>query len=256
MNLSDLSTYLGGLLDRPIDGSTRITLTSGQQARLQSWMQQRGIDTQALNLAKNFSCEELLGANTGNAGGDGGSTQPALVPETHAVPTGGLGVDIQSIPELVPTAALADLKASAELARIFTLRELSYAQTRPDPASTLAGLFAAKEAVKKASPRHLAMEWTQIEILPNTLGAPTLAGFALSISHSKDYAVAVAMAGGAPTTTAVEVPSRPVAETAATTPAAKAVPPAQGAAASQGVGRYALTAWALVATAGCIYLAA
>jgi phosphopantetheinyl transferase (holo-ACP synthase) len=253
MNLSDLSTYLGGLLDRPVDGSTRLTLTSGQQARLQSWMQQRGVDTQTLNLAKNFSCDELLGASPGSASGNTASTTASTgaAPSAGAVLPGSLGVDIQSIAELVPAAALADLKASAELARIFTLRELSYAQTRPDPASTLAGLFAAKEAVKKASPRHLAMEWTLIEILPNAQGAPTLAGFALSISHSKDYAVA----GNAPVPAAAQVqPLSAAVAVASATSAAQATPPAT-ATSIGGAGRYALTAWALLATAGCLYLA-
>ena len=255
MNLTDLTTYLSGLLDRPIDGDTRITLTSGQQARMQGWMQQRGVDTQAMNLARSFTSAELLGTAPDTAATPAPAST-ASTPVAIASAIGALGVDIQSIDELVPAAALNDLKAHPELSKIFTLRELSYAQTKADPASTLAGLFAAKEAVKKASRAHMGLAWQEIEVLPDADGAPGVAGFMLSISHSKDYAVAVAMAGAAPG--AVPIAS-PAASTSEPAPARVAAPPAPAAPASKGSAdggaRVALVAWAVLATAACIYLA-
>jgi len=93
------------------------------------------------------------------------------------------------------------------LDRVYTASEQSYCRERPPQ---LAGRFAAKEAVSKALGTGIRrIHWRNIEILPNRAGAPkvTLYGRAqlrfeslgltsidVSISHSRDNAVAVAIA--------------------------------------------------------------
>jgi hypothetical protein len=87
-----------------------------------------------------------------------------------------------------------DPKLDPEMLAMFTMRELSYAQSKPNPAQTLAGIFAAKEAVLKSSNEHANI--SKLEVLPNLDGKPLIEGYAISISHSKDYVVAIAIHTG------------------------------------------------------------
>jgi holo-[acyl-carrier protein] synthase len=88
-------------------------------------------------------------------------------------------------------------------ARLFTERERAYCDRRGDPAPHYAARFAAKEATAKAVGRWL--RWHDVEVLSERSGRPVLvlsgeaAALAqvgsgprllLSVSHSRDYAVA------------------------------------------------------------------
>jgi holo-[acyl-carrier protein] synthase len=95
------------------------------------------------------------------------------------------------------------------LERIYTPAELEYCGKRTE---SLAGRFAAKEAVAKALGSGIGeVNWTEIEILGDELNAPTLTltGMAqqkakelglriwsVSISHSQSHSVAVVVAIG------------------------------------------------------------
>jgi holo-[acyl-carrier protein] synthase len=93
------------------------------------------------------------------------------------------------------------------LNRVYTAAEQAYCRGR---APQLAGRFAAKEAVSKALGTGIRrIHWRNIEVLPNRAGAPRvtlhgpalarfqglgLASIEVSISHSRENAVAVAVA--------------------------------------------------------------
>ena len=95
------------------------------------------------------------------------------------------------------------------LARVYTPAELAEAG---DSHPSLAGLFAAKEAVAKALGTGIGpVYWQEIEILAGSEGEPVLhlhgnadkiarqkglVHWSISISHSKTYAVALAVAIG------------------------------------------------------------
>lgn len=95
------------------------------------------------------------------------------------------------------------------LERVFTPQELADAQGRID---TLCGRFAAKEAVVKALGSGIGpVTWQEIEILRGAEGEPQLqlhgeaqrrataldlGTWSISISHTRDYAVAVAVGVG------------------------------------------------------------
>jgi holo-[acyl-carrier protein] synthase len=96
------------------------------------------------------------------------------------------------------------------LARLLTDPEAAYCNRFTPPHERVAGRFAAKEAILKAlgTGWGQGLGWRQIEILPDTSGAPivSLTGKALdkfrslgatrchlSISHQGDYAVAFAV---------------------------------------------------------------
>lgn len=116
----------------------------------------------------------------------------------------GIGIDIVEIDRMK--------KASAKwgkgfLEKVFTRREMAYSFSKPLPHQHLAARFAAKEAVIKAfgEPRKYPLKWNEIEVRNDDEGRPVIEfhrdalavkrkkridGVILSISHSKQYAVA------------------------------------------------------------------
>ena len=93
------------------------------------------------------------------------------------------------------------------LSKIFTGREVKYANSRRFSHQHLAARFAAKEAVIKAfgEPRKFPIRWTDIEVMNDKEGKPIIEfhddalklkkkkkvnEVILSMSHSKNYAIA------------------------------------------------------------------
>ena len=95
------------------------------------------------------------------------------------------------------------------LQRVYTEQELAYCQGRVD---SLAARWAAKEAVGKALGTGIGeVSWQEIEIVNDTKQCPSvrlhgaaadlaaqlgISQFAISISHTKDYAVAFVVGEG------------------------------------------------------------
>ncbi|MCT4604746.1 MAG: holo-ACP synthase [Marinisporobacter sp.] len=118
----------------------------------------------------------------------------------------GIGIDIIEIERI----ANAIDRNDQFLKRIFTDKEIAYFSTINYRKNTIAGNFAAKEAVMKALGTGLRnFKWTDIEIERDTLGKPhvflynnakkiaeekQMKKILISISHSKDYAIAQAFA--------------------------------------------------------------
>jgi len=115
----------------------------------------------------------------------------------------GLGVDIIEIRRIKK---VIDQFGKKFLNRLFTTTEQVYCLSHKNAPQHFAGRFAAKEAVAKALGTGIGtkLRWVDIEIENDQQGKPgvklsTLAShdhqhpeFLLSISHSKDYAIAVA----------------------------------------------------------------
>ena len=100
--------------------------------------------------------------------------------------------------------------------RVFTARELAYAQKAHDPSERLAARFAAKEAFLKALGQGLgACAMNDVEVVRAESGAPGLLlhdsaaalsahhgvkAWEISLTHTETLAVAIALAiGGGPT---------------------------------------------------------
>jgi len=93
------------------------------------------------------------------------------------------------------------------LRRVFTPWEIAYCQEKKLPQFSFAARFAAKEATLKAIGRGLSggVRWTSIEVVADRTGSPSirlgqkiqrLVGekeIKISMSHTKEYAVAVAL---------------------------------------------------------------
>ena len=111
-----------------------------------------------------------------------------------------IGVDIIDNERIIK---VIDRYGDRFLARVFTSQELTYCGGR---VTSLAARWAAKEATAKALGTGIgAVSWQEIEILGQPNGRPTvrlhgaaaelaaqlgLTEFAVSLSHTKDYAVA------------------------------------------------------------------
>ena len=140
-------------------------------------------------------------ADDGSRGGPGDGS---VLPGAPAAPPGTteLGIDIIKVGRIRETLA----RFGARFARrVLTEREAAYVRDRPE---TLAGRWAAKEAVSKVLGLGVrGVGWREIEIvrLPTGQPAVALAGrararadqlgmgrIAVSISHERDYAVAIA----------------------------------------------------------------
>ena len=118
----------------------------------------------------------------------------------------GLGIDIIEINRI----AKAVEKNNRFMGRVFTKKEIDHFKLCNWNISTIAGSFAAKEAIMKSLGTGLRdFKWTDIEIHRNELGKPfvllknnakTLAegqgisNIMISISHSREYAIAQAIA--------------------------------------------------------------
>jgi holo-[acyl-carrier protein] synthase len=114
------------------------------------------------------------------------------------------GVDIIEIPRIKQ---VLDRYGQRFLNRVFTPDEIAYCRGR---APNLAGRFAAKEAVMKALGTGVrGVSWKDIEVIRADSGAPSLrlhgraekraqrlqvGEMSLSISHSREYAVAFVVA--------------------------------------------------------------
>lgn len=117
----------------------------------------------------------------------------------------GIGNDIIEIHRIQK---VYDRYGSRFLDRILTPTEQDYCLKHHDVARHVAGRFAAKEAIAKALGTGLSqgLNWLDIEIVNNSAGKPVVSlspqcknrfndpTILLSISHSKDYATATALA--------------------------------------------------------------
>ncbi len=194
MVLNTAAEFLGTLLNRPLTAATPLRLSSAQRARFNAWLHERGIQVQDQRLSGEFTIAELIGEGAAASAPAPEATSPLPATAASAMLPIEVGLDIQSVAELTDGINLLDLKGDSQMTRLFTASELSYAQARPSPAETVAGLFAAKEAIRKSmgGPAWTPEQFRGIEVLPDEGGRPTFPGFAVSISHSGGMAAAIA----------------------------------------------------------------
>lgn len=124
--------------------------------------------------------------------------------KTNNPPIKGLGNDIIEIARMRQSIERHGLHF---LNRLFTQQEQDYCYKFQDPVPHFAGRFAAKEALAKALGTGFGAElaWHDIEILSTDSGKPTVSlssglearldhpHLLISISHSADYATAIAI---------------------------------------------------------------
>ena len=153
-------------------------LSSAQRARFISWLRENNLSIS--ESSKEIEAKTELASNFQSND------------ESVSIGIKGIGVDIQFIPELFPS-KVSDLKSDPEILRIFSQHEIAFAETKRRPTETLAGIFAAKEAIIKAGFQGMSdSDLNAMEILHSEDGRPEFPQYALSISHSNEYTIAIA----------------------------------------------------------------
>lgn len=151
-------------------------LSSAKKARFFSWC-----------IENDFNHVQLSESHSSNENVDTIKNENANDLEGFSV-----GIDIQVVEDISP-ANVTEWKSSKELERVFSIRELSYAEASSSPCETLAGIFAAKESLIKAGVVSQGDNMASIEVDHNIHGKPIFPGYSLSIAHDGGYAVAVAV---------------------------------------------------------------
>jgi len=101
-----------------------------------------------------------------------------------------IGIDMEEIDKM-PT--VEDFREDPFYKQNFSSKEVSYCLLQPHPLQSFAGKFAAKEAIIKADNSFKDTPFWQIEINNKPNGQPYFADFVISISHTGQLAVAVAV---------------------------------------------------------------
>ncbi|GGG69922.1 holo-ACP synthase [Edaphobacter dinghuensis] len=120
-----------------------------------------------------------------------------------------VGVDIQSVSDLPE---VADYWEAEFYQQHFTRQEIAYALLQPAPRESFAATWCAKEALRKADGRWLGVDWQQTEIAHTSDGVPTFKSgedqipCSVSLSHTKDYALAVVVFESKPPVQQVSLP--------------------------------------------------
>jgi len=133
----------------------------------------------------------------GNSAGNDPQPPGVMAPlstNTGITATPAIGIDIEEVAALPKTT---DFRKAEFYTMNYTPAEIAYCILQPDPYSSFAGLFAAKEAIIKADGRYRPRTFNTLEICHSAEGAPLHPGFGLSISHANGMAAAVAIPTGA-----------------------------------------------------------
>lgn len=160
-------------------------LSSAQRARFISWLRENNLSLEDDDLVNSdVNRKEVVPNTIGHIERD--------------IEICGIGIDIQFVPQLF-SEDLKDIKSNRELLGIFSLNEIAFAETKKEPTLSLAGIFCAKEALIKAGyDGEGTKDLRKLEISHDKNGKPYFLGYSVSISHSKDFALATAVRLEAP----------------------------------------------------------
>jgi len=118
------------------------------------------------------------------------STTPNNTSNTTHAGNPGIGIDIEMVSAMPLTD---DFREDKFYSMNFSAEEMAYCILQPSPYASFAGLFAAKEAIVKADNQYKGKEFKDIIIQRLAGGKPFHPAFTISISHTPEIAVAVAV---------------------------------------------------------------
>ena len=101
-----------------------------------------------------------------------------------------IGIDIEKVTNFNK---VADYREDNFYKQNFSEKEISYCLLQPNILQSFAGKFAAKEAIVKANNSYINIPFNKIEIIYNDKGKPFFQNIQISISHSDNIAIAVAI---------------------------------------------------------------
>jgi len=196
-----ISEFLSKLTGKSGDISLE-SLSSAQRARFISWAESEGINYEKFDWgnfgflgrdeSKDLGELSLIKGDKNKIEKSGESSASKRLQADQIGTKLSIGIDIQSKSELFPK-QISDLKSEESILKIFALKEIAYAENKPDPYMTLTGIFCAKEAIIKASEGLNNIMLRDLELVFSKEGEPKFDGFEVSISHSLDFAISVAV---------------------------------------------------------------
>ncbi|MCP4110845.1 MAG: 4'-phosphopantetheinyl transferase superfamily protein [Desulfobacteraceae bacterium] len=101
-----------------------------------------------------------------------------------------VGIDTEDIKNMPDTD---DFREDAFYKQNYSQNEIAYCILQNNPLASFAGKFSAKEAIVKADTSYRDTPFSKIEILNDSDGRPYFNDFVISISHTENHAVAVAI---------------------------------------------------------------
>lgn len=198
-----LLAFLERLMGESVRTTDSISMSSTQRARLIAWLNQNSVPASFDQLPSNririadlligagFSSEERPGAQIGITEPDRGNWPEERSAQTRrSGSVVGLGIDIQACSSMPQ---VDDFRSDAFYSANFSAVELAHCIQQGDPLLSLAGLWAAKEAIIKsgAAAREKNVGLARIEVLHNSDGSPQYRNCLISISHDHGIAVGV-----------------------------------------------------------------
>jgi phosphopantetheine--protein transferase-like protein len=208
MNEAQIKDIIGNFLKQPAEKITAETLIDRSAItssiilhRMYAKLAAAGFETSDYSAIKTYG--QLLGKLNGNiTNGDIIPTTPAVVNSNSIEHTPakyssapGVGIDIESVSNIP---VVEDFREDTFFRLNFAPSEISYCILQSNPYASFAGLFAAKEAMVKADISLRTNSFNNIVIVHADNGAPVVPGFKLSISHTENTAVAVAIKNNEP----------------------------------------------------------
>ena len=187
--LDEFARFLSKMLNQEVTPNMSISLSSAQRLKAHAWLVAANTHFNEKLLFKTFKVKNIFSPQEEVVTSSGEKNDDLTSFEMRKFDSLSIGIDIQCINELCGE-ELSDPKGDPLLRDIFTFREMSYAQAQQDVRQTLTGIFCAKEAIIKCG---LVDSLDALEISHAKDGRPYYPGCILSISHSKDYAMAVAL---------------------------------------------------------------
>ncbi len=162
--------------------------------RMYAKLAEQGFVIQDYSEVKNF--RSLLTKLNGNINNNGSlSEQTITLSDNKSIVQSGMsiGIDIEEISAMPRTN---DFREDEFYKMNFSSSEIAYCILQPDSYASFAGLFAAKEAIAKANNNYGKKNFNAISIDHSSDGKPVHDSFQLSISHTNNTAVAVAIENG------------------------------------------------------------
>ncbi len=140
-------------------------------------------------------------------------SSPATIPHNEISGNSDVAIGIDA-EEIARFHEVADYREDPFYAMNFSPEEIAYCILQPVAAASFAGLFAAKEAIVKAAPQYAKKPFSSLSIHHLTSGKPVCEGFEISISHTEQLAIAVA----------IHIPTQPVVPVQVTLPESAGIP--------------------------------
>jgi phosphopantetheine--protein transferase-like protein len=186
------------------DTSLRAIDNSLSGARLRLGLKRLGIEFNSPKVPATFGELERVLA------GSGSTSAPAVATEIKALPVPSpaaagarIGHDLQDLESMPDTV---DFWSHEFYLGSFSPAELAYAVVQSVPKQSLAGFWAAKEALRKCDPAFVPVEFTQLTVAHRSDGSPYFSfqsngdrvslQHSVSISHARNTASAVVLAPG------------------------------------------------------------